>query len=398
MKDFHYYAPTEVAFGINSLQQLIPFIKKYALPGKILLHYGRSSAVSSGLLSSIENQLQEGGLNYISLGGVQPNPRLSLVREGIALCRKEGVGLILAVGGGSVIDSSKAIGYGTLYDGDVWDFYIGKSTPTNILPVGCVLTIAAAGSEMSDATVISNEDTKQKFGYCNDIGRAKFAIMNPALTMSLPPFQTACGAVDIMMHTMERYFTKDTDMLLRSAMSEALLRTVKEAADTLLCRHPSQAEAFQARSAIMWASSISHNDLLGTRQSSDFASHKIEHELSALFDVAHGAGLSAIWPFWARYVMNENPQRFADFATKVMGVQPAENLEQTALKGIEAMEDCYRRWNMPIGIKALLGQNLPEETLSLMADKCTIGDSFHPGYFKSLTKSDIFEIYRMANY
>ena len=398
MKDFNYFVPTEVQFGLDSESYLPALVKKYKRDGKVLVLFGGGSVVRSGLLDRIEKQLSESGFEYVKKGGIQPNPRLTVVHEGIDLCHKEGVGLILAVGGGSVVDTAKAIGYGTYYDGDVWDFYIGKAKATDTIPVGVVLTIPAAGSEMSDCTVISNEETQQKLGYSDNLGRAKFAIMNPLLSFTLPDYQTACGAVDIMMHTMERYFTKDTDMLLQTALAEALLRTVKASTDKLLCgKNLSEHDTLVARSAIMWASSLSHNDLMGGRGTSDFATHKMEHEISALYDVAHGAGLAAIWPSWARYVMHEDLSRFVDFATKVMGVMDNGNAEETAEAGIRAMEDCYHRWGMPVGFAELLGEKVSEETILLMADKCSKGDTFHPGYFKSLDKSDIAAIYRLAN-
>lgn len=397
MKDFHFYAPTEVCFGENAEKSLTKMVKKYGgEQAKVLVHFGGGSAVRSGLIARTEQALADAGIEYVELGGVQPNPRLSLVHKGVELCRKENVTLILAVGGGSVIDSAKAIAYGTLYDGDEWDFHCGKATPKCCLPVGCILTIPAAGSEMSDCSVISNEATQQKLGYSNDLCRPKFAIMNPALTLTLPDYQTACGAVDIMMHTMERYFTKDTDMDMHTAMAEALLRTVKEAADALLTQSDCK-DAMRHRSALMWAGSWAHNDFTGTRDMADFATHKMEHELSALFDVAHGAGLAALWPSWARYVMHENPDRFASFAVNVMGVAPQETPEKTAQKGIEAMEACYRRWKMPTNITELLGRKVTDEEIALMADKCTKSDTFHPGYFKSLTRNDVANIYRLAN-
>lgn len=398
MKDFIFYAPTEVAFGVNAESQLVDFTRKYKQDGPVLIIYGGGSARRSGLLDRIEKQYNDAGIAYVMKGGVQPNPRISLARECVDICRKEGVGLILAVGGGSVVDTAKATGYGVCHDGDVWDIYCGKAAPKASLPVGVVLTIPAAGSEMSDSSVLSNEETQQKLGCNSNICRCKFAIMNPLLSYSLPEYQTACGAVDIMMHTMERYFTKETDMLLTSAMAEALLRTVKTAADKLLCEENlSEKETYQARAAIMWASSLSHNDLMG-RGIADFASHKIEHEISALYDVAHGAGLAAIWSSWARYVMNEDISRFVSFAVNVMGVEnDPENPEQTALKGIEAMEAAYHSWKMPVGLTELLGKKVSEEDILLMANKCTKNGTFRPGYFKSLSTEDVAEILRKAN-
>ena len=394
MKDFHFYAPTEIAFGVDSEDNLVDFVKKYGGEKPVvMIHFGGGSARKSGLLDRCEKSLADANIRFVEFGGVQPNPRLSFVRKGIEVCAENNVSLILAVGGGSVIDSAKAIAYGAVYEGDVWDFWIGKAQATKCLPVGCVLTIPAAGSEMSDCSVLTNEETQQKLGYSSDICRLKFAVMNPMLTVTLPAYQTACGAVDIMMHTMERYFTKDTDMDMNAAMAEALLRTVKNAAHALM----DDPANLRHRATLMWAGSWAHNDFTGARNISDFATHKLEHELSALFDVAHGAGLAALWPSWARFVLKENPNRFASFATEVMGCEPCANDTETALKGIEAMEDCYRAWNMPINIPQLLGRTLTDDEITLMAQKCTKNDTFHPGYFKQLSQADAIAIYTMAN-
>ncbi|MCF0172814.1 MAG: iron-containing alcohol dehydrogenase [Bacteroidales bacterium] len=398
MKDFHFIAPTEIEFGAGSETRLAGLVRKYGGESvRVMIHYGGGSAVRSGLIDRTKKTLADAGIPFVEMGGVRPNPRLSTVRKGIELCRTGKVNLILAVGGGSVIDSAKAIAYGTLYNGDVWDFFIGKAAAKECLPVGCILTIPAAGSEMSDCSVISNEATQQKLGYSNDIARPKFAIMNPMLTTTLPAYQTACGAVDIMMHTMERYFTRDTDMDMNTAMGEALMRTVKLAADALLCNGQPE-EPLRHRATLMWASSWAHNDFTGTRVIADFATHKMEHELSALFDVAHGAGLAALWPSWARYVLNENPSRFASFAVNVLGCEPAATERETALCGVEAMEATYRSWNMPTCIGELLGRTLSDSEMELMADKCTKGNTFHPGYFKALSKDDVAKIYKLANH
>ena len=394
MKDFHFYAPTEVVFGTNAEEQLAQLIRKYAPQPMVMIHYGGKSAIKSGLIGRTEDRLKSAGIPYILLGGVQPNPRLKLVKEGVSICRSKGVNIILAVGGGSVIDSAKAIAYGAVYEGELWDIWTGKAVPTTALPVGCILTLPAAGSEMSDCSVISNDETKQKLGYSSDIARPKFAIMNPALTTTLPPYQTACGGVDIMMHTMERYFTKETDMLAHTAMSEALLRTVADATDALM-NDPTN---LRYRAAMMWAGSWSHNDFTGTRNLADFATHKMEHELSALFDVAHGAGLAALWPSWARYVMHEDISRFVSFATNVMGVTcDYTDPKQTALRGIEAMESCYTRWGMPTNIPQLIGRPATDEEIKTMTEKCTKGGTFAPGYFKSLSPADVEAIYKLAN-
>ena len=344
MKDFNYYAPTEVMFGEQSEEQVAALVKKYG-GTKVLVHYGGQSAVRSGLLDKICRLLKENGVEYVTLGGVVPNPRLSLAQQGIELCRKESVDFILAVGGGSVIDSSKCIAYGVCYDGDVWDFYLGKAEPQKMLPVASVLTIPAAGSEMSEASVITNEDGDVKLGYSNNMSRPKFAIMNPRRTMTLPPYQTAAGVTDMMMHTMERYFTKDDDMDLTTDLAEAVLRRMK----------------------------------------------------TAVFDVTHGAGLAAIWPSWARYVMHENLSRFVRFAVNVMDVpNDFTDPEGTALKGIEAMERFYHAIGMPVNIKELIGKDITDEEISEMTRKCSRDYTATCGALKVLKAEDMEAIYKMA--
>lgn len=391
MRDFVYYTPTEVVFGKDSEAQIAALVKKHG-GSKVLVHYGGQSAIRSGLLAKVESQLKEQGIAYVCLGGVVPNPRLSLVKEGIALCQQEGVDFILAVGGGSVIDSSKAIAYGLCYDGDVWDFFCGKAVAQAAMPIGVVLTIPAAGSEMSDSCVITNEDGDIKRGYSSNVIRCRFAVMNPERSYTLPAYQTACGAVDIMMHTMERYFSPDTDMALTDALAEGLLRVVKDSAYKLLA----DPQDYNARAQIMWASSLAHNDLTGCGMKSDFATHKLEHELSALFDVAHGAGLAAVWGSWARYVMDANPDRFAQFAVNVMGVSPSDDPRATAIAGIEAMEAFYKDIAMPVNIKELLGREVTQEEIALMADKCSQGGSLVIGSFKRLDRQDMVNIYNAA--
>ena len=390
MVDFRFYAPTEVVFGKESEEHLVEMVRKYG-GRKLLLHYGGHSAERSGLLGSVREKLNEAGLPFVELGGVKPNPRLSLVHEGIELCRKENVDFILAVGGGSVIDSSKAIAYGMKYDGDVWDIYARKYVPTETLPVGCILTIPAAGSEMSDSSVITKEEGDLKIGYSNNLCRPKFAIMNPVRTFTLPPYQTACGATDIMMHTMERYFGKADDMTLIDNIAEALMRTVKDCVFHVL-RNP---EDYRNRANIMWASSLGHNDLTGDRGYSDFATHQLEHELSAMFD---GAGLAAIWPSWARYVHKENVARFVRFAVNVMDVpNDFTDPEATAMAGIEAIERFYHAIGMPTNIPELIGRELTEDEIKELARKCSHDDGRTIGGFKVLDKNDMTEIYKMAN-
>ena len=392
MKSFVYYTPTEVVFGKGSESKVGNLVKQFG-GKKVLLHYGGKSAERSGLLDRVCGALDAEGVKYVKLGGVVPNPRLSKVYEGIELCKKEGVDLILAVGGGSVIDSAKAIGLGLMYDGDVWDFFAGKARAESGFPVGAVLTIPAAGSEMSCSCVITKEDGAEKRSYDDDIIRPKFAVMDPELTYSLPAYQTACGVVDIMMHTMERYFSHEDDMTLTDEVAEAILRTVKDCACKVL-KNPGD---YRCRAQIMWAGSLSHNGLTGCGTVGDFASHRLEHELSALYDVAHGAGLAAVWATWARYVFKENVSRFVRFAVNVMGVpEDFTDPEATALAGIEAMERFYRDLSMPTSISELIGREATDSEIELMAEKCSHGGTRTVGHFKELDMVDMEAIYRLA--
>ena len=392
IKDFNYYAPTRVVFGREAESKIGQLVKSQGAT-HVLVHYGGGSAERSGLLSVVRQQLNDAGIPFTELGGVVPNPLLSKVYEGIEICRQKNVDFILAVGGGSVIDSSKAIGYGVPYDGDVWDFWCGK-TPEKCMPVGAVLTIPAAGSEMSSSTVITKDEGLLKRGVNSDLCRCKFAVMNPERTYTLPAYQTAAGATDIMMHTMERYFSKDVDMTLTDEIAEALMRNVKDSVFYVL-KNPND---YRHRAQIMWAGSLSHNDLTGCGTRRDFSSHKLEHEISALFDVAHGAGLAAIWGSWARYVMNENVSRFVRFAVNVMGVaNDYTDAEGTALRGIEAMERFYRAIGMPTCLSELLGRTLTDAELDQLASQCSKGGTITIGGFKVLQEADMRKIYSLAN-
>ena len=392
IKDFNFDAPTRVVFGRDSEKQLAQLIRQSG-GHRVLVHYGGGSARRSGLLDRTFNSLREAGLEFVELGGVVPNPLLSKVSEGIELCRLEKIDFILAVGGGSVIDSSKAIGYGAGYEGDVWDFWNGKAVPQQCLPIGVILTIPAAGSEMSSSCVITNDDGLLKRGINSDLCRCRFCIMNPELTYTLPPYQTAAGATDIMMHTMERYFSKYEDMSLTDAIAEALLRTVKDSALVVL-REP---EDYRHRSQIMWAGSLAHNDLTECGTEKDFATHRLEHELSAVYGVTHGAGLAALWGSWARYVMSKHLSRFVQFAVNVMGVtNDFTHPEQTALKGIEAIEQFYRTIGMPTNIRELLGHELTDQELEVLADRCSRGGTITVGAMEVLQREYMLAIYQMA--
>lgn len=392
IKDFNFYAPTRVVFGRESEKKIGELV---AANGgkKVLIHYGGGSAQRSGLLDVVREQLRGAGIAFCELGGVVPNPLLSKVREGIELCRNEGVDFILAVGGGSVIDSSKAIGYGVPYDGDVWDFWAGKAVPEQCLPIGVVLTIPAAGSEMSSSCVITADEGLLKRGINSDLCRCRFAVMNPERTFTLPPYQTAAGATDIMMHTMERYFSKYEDMTLTDAISEALLRTVKDSA-LVVMRNP---EDYRHRAQIMWAGSLAHNDLTECGTEKDFATHRLEHELSALFGVTHGAGLAAIWPSWARYVKDKHLSRFVQFAVNVMGVpNDFSHPEETAERGICAVEEFYRQIGMPTSIHELLGREITDQEIDTMVEKCSRGGTITLGAMEVLDTQAMRAIYLMA--
>ena len=392
MKDFNYYAPTEVVFGEQSEEQVAALVKKYG-GTKVLVHFGGKSAERSGLLDKICQLLTDGGIPFVKLGGVVPNPRLSLAQQGIEFCRQEKVDFILAVGGGSVIDSAKCIAYGVHFAGNVWDFYLGKAAPVSMLPIASVLTIPAAGSEMSEASVITNEDGNVKLGYSNNMARPKFAIMNPRRTFTLSPYQTAAGVTDMMMHTMERYFTKDDDMDLTTDIAEAMLRNMKNAIFAVL-KNP---EDYRYRAQIMWGGSLMHNGLTGCGISDDWATHQLEHELSGMFDVTHGAGLAAVWPSWARYVMHENLSRFVRFAVNVMDVPNDFTApEGTALRGIEAMERFYHAIGMPINIKELIGRDITDEEIKEMTRKCSRNYQRTCGCLKVLKAEDMENIYKMA--
>ena len=393
MKNFTYYNPTQVLFGRDGADQVGALAASYG-GRKILVHYGGGSAVKSGILSRVCRSLETQGLSYVTLGGVKPNPRLSLIREGIALGRREGVDFLLAVGGGSVIDSAKAIAYGLCMEGDVWDLYSKKAQAAACLPVGAVLTIAAAGSETSNSSVITNEETGEKRGYSSDLARCRFAVMDPSLTFTLPPYQTASGCTDIMMHMLERYFhpggvlAQGTD-----GMTEALLRTMLSCSLRVL----EEPENYDVRGEIMWIGSLAHNGLLqcGNGGRGDWACHQLEHELGGMYDVAHGAGLAAIWPAWARYVAAADPERFASFARNVMGVTETEDMA-AALAGIDAFETHLRALGMPVTLTELLGRVVTEEEILRLAHNCSYQGTRTVGGLRPLDEKDMAEVLRRA--
>lgn len=394
MNRFEFYSPTKVIFGSGIEDRAGQEVKAWG-GTRVLLHYGGNSAKASGLLARIEKSLQETNIDYISLGGVVPNPRLSLVRQGVELCRREKVDFILAVGGGSVIDSAKAIALALANpDIDIWDAYEGKATPVACLPIGVVLTIAAAGSETSSSSVITNEDGWLKKGYGSNLIRPKFALMNPELTYTLPPYQTACGIVDIMMHTIERYFCTDKGNELTDRIAEQVLRnTIKYG--KICMEDPAN---YKARSELIWSGSISHNHLTGLGGKADFSAHAIEHELSGMFDVAHGAGLAAVWCWWARYVMKTDINRFVQYAINVWDclLDPI-NPEITALEGIKRTEDYFVSIGMPINLAQLGVGTVSDAQIEEMARKCCRFGKRVVGTVKPLYVEDIINIYQMAN-
>ena len=387
MNDFNFYSPTEFVFGKGREKECGAYVKKYG-GSKVLLHYGGSSAVKSGLLGRVKASLDTCGVPYCELGGVQPNPRDTLVYKGIELARKEKVDFILAVGGGSVIDSAKAIAMGVPYEGDFWDFYSGKQ-PEKALPVATVLTIAAAGSEGSGDSVITREDGMLKRGAGSDLIRPRFSVMNPELTQTLPAYQTACGATDIMAHVFERYFTNTKEVEITDRLCEAVLLTMIKETPRVIA----DPDNYEARANIMWAGTVAHTNIVGVGREQDWNSHGIEHELSALYDCAHGAGLAVIMPAWMEYVYKHNVRRFCQMATRVFGQQmDYEKPEETALKGITAFRYFLRSIGMPINFAEL---GAKEKDIPLLVEKFGLGDG-RTGGFVHLSSEDIAAIYKIA--
>jgi alcohol dehydrogenase YqhD (iron-dependent ADH family) len=386
MENFIFRNATKIIFGKGTERKVGEEAAKYGR--KVLLHYGGGSIKKYGLYDRVMMSLKSTGLDIIELGGVQPNPRLELARKGIDICRKEKVDIIVAVGGGSVIDSAKTISAGVPYSDDVWDFYAGKAEVKKVIPVGVVLTISASGSESSDSMVITNEDGLYKKGFNSDILRPVFAILNPEITYTLPPYQTACGAADIMSHIMERYFTTVKNVELTDRLCEGALKTVINNVSIVL----EEPENYPARAEIMWTGSIAHNNLLGTGRTGDWASHKIEHELSGIYDIAHGAGLSIISLAWMKYVYKKDLERFAQFAVRVWNMEPDfYDMEKTALKGIEKLKEFFKRIGLPVTLKEA---NIPYDRLEEMAAKCTQRGPV--GNFVKLDKDYVLTILEMA--
>lgn len=391
--NFEYYSPTKVVFGEGVENRVGAMLKELGAKS-VMVVYGGHSAIKSGLLNLIKESLEKENLKVTELGGVVPNPRLEKVYEGIEKGKENNVDFLLALGGGSVIDTAKAIAYGLgESDKDVWELYSKKRQAKKCLPLASVLTIAASGSETSSSSVITNEKTGEKRGYNSNLARPKIAFMNPKYTLSLPDYQTQSGCVDIMMHTMERYFTNNGNMELTDSIAEALMRTVKKNA-LILHQDPANLDA---RSEVMWAGSLAHNDLTGCGNGGrgDFVSHKLEHEMGGMFDVTHGAGLAAIWPSWARYVYKDCLHRFVRFALNVMDVKNEGSDEEIALKGIEAIEDFYRAIGMPTNMREL-GISPTDEEIEEMAKSCIKGAGGPVGSAKKIDEKAMVEIYKNA--
>ena len=392
MEQFSFYTPTKVVFGKGVQSQVGAVIKSYGFK-KILFHYGSGSIKKSGLYDQIVASLRENGIEFVELGGVQPNPKLSLSRKAAQLCIDEKVEMILAVGGGSVLDSSKSAAAGAANHCDPWEFSSGARVLEKSLPVGAVLTIAAAGSEMSNSCVITNEEGWLKRGFNSDHNRPFFAIMNPELTYTVSKYQTACGVTDIMMHTLERYFCMNGDVALTDHLAEGLLRSVIEAGKVVM----DKPDDYEARATLMWASSLSHNGLTGCGRNFMMRCHQIEHELSGMYDrVAHGAGLAVIFPAWAKYIYKNEKAlpRFCQFAQRVWGIEmDFEHPERTALAGIEACENFFKSLGMPVRLSEL---DVDDTKFDEMAEKCTFFGKRVLKDYIPLGKTEIIEIYNLA--
>lgn len=389
MNNFEFYTPTKVFFGKDTHLLIGEKIAEYGFKN-ILFHYGKGSIKKSGLYDEIVNSLKKNNIKFTELGGVEPNPKLSLVRKGIEVCKNNKIDFILAVGGGSVIDSAKVIADGVCYDGDVWDFYDKKIPPQKSLPVGVVLTISASGSEMSSSAVITNDETQTKRGVNSPEHRPLFAILNPCLTFSVNKYQTACGIVDIMMHTLERYFSLPTYMPLTDEIAEGLLKSVIKAGKAAM-ENPND---YDARATLMWAGSLSHNDLTGAGKNVFMPCHQLEHEISGMYDfVAHGAGLVAVFPAWAKYVCKYDIDKFCRFAKNVWDIEiDKENPEKTAFEGIAATEDFFKSLGMPTRLSEF---NIGNENFKKLANRCTFdGKRTLPGIV-TLDEDKIFEIYNL---
>ena len=388
MQNFVFNAPTTVYFGKDEHKRIGEIVASYGYK-KIMIEYGMGSAVKSGLMHEVRKSLVENGVSYVEMGGVEPNPKLSFIRKAVELAKKEEVELILAVGGGSTLDSSKFTALGAFNEEDVWEFVIGKAKPKGALPVGVVLTHSAAGSEMSNSAVMTNTELNLKKGFSSELNRCKFAVCNPELTYTLSAYQTACGIVDIMAHTMERYFTVFPETPLTDGIAETVLKTVISSG-TVAIKRPTD---YDARANIMWASSLSHNGLTGAGRENYLAVHQLEHALSGIYDnVTHGAGLAVLFPAWAKYVYKHKVKRFAQFARNVWGVKEKMN-KKACVKGIALMEDFFKSIGMPTTLREL---GVPKEAIPTLAENCTYKKSRTIKSYIALGYEEIKEIFEIA--
>lgn len=394
MRSFQYYIRTDVVFGEGSVSRTAELVKKHG-GSRVLVVCGSGSARKSGLLDAVLTQLRAAGVTAETLEGVQPNPRLSLAREGVRRARALGADMILAVGGGSAIDTAKAIAHGNANpETDIWEFWKRRAALTRSTPVGVVLTIPAAGSETSDSAVLTDEAAGEKRGLNTDLNRPAFAILDPALAVTLPQRQRACGVTDILMHTLDRYFTPAEDNELTDALAEALMRTVVKNGPKVV----EDANDLHAMSEIMWCGSVSHNGLTGLGAPKEFSTHQLGHAVSEKFDALHGESLSVMWGSWARFVCQTRPARFAHYARNVWGVEEKDDA-LAAARGIEATENFFRKLHMPLSLGALAGVGVQtEEALSELAARCSYQKTRTVGSFRVLGYDEMLEIYRLANH
>ena len=392
MEKFVFYSPTEIVFGQDSELKVADLVKKYN-GHKVLIVYGGGSVKRTGLLDKVGKQLQQAGLDYVTLGGVQPNPLVSFVNKAVKQATCDKVDFILPIGGGSVIDTAKAIAHGLTHpECDIWDIWTGKVKLTKTTPFGSIVTLAAAGSETSDSAVLTHDDEQKKRGFSTPFNRAKFAILNPELTFTAPVNQKACGIADIMMHTLERYFAKEKNNVMTDYIAEGLLKDVMDHAITMLTHKTD----YVSHSEIMYCGCISHNDLTGLGRTKDFSVHKFGHELSGKYGVTHGASLTAMWASWARYVYKDDVDRFAHLGKVLFNIE--EQGELGAVATINKMEQFFYSLHLPINLSQLTGDVLSEQELVELTDMCTDNDTKKIGNFHPLNYQDVYTIYKMANH
>lgn len=386
MEDFTFKSATRIIFGKGAENTVGDYVSKYSK--KVLVHYGGDYLKEFGILDRILKSLEKNGIEYVVLDGVVPNPRLSLVYKGIEICKREKIDFVLAIGGGSAIDSSKAIALGTKYDGDVWDFYCGKATPKEALKVGTVLTIPGSGSEMSESSIITNEEENSKRGIDCELIVPEFSILNPEMCYTIPPYLMSCGIADILSHQLERYFTPTKSSILSDYLLEGAMKAILDVAPRMM----EDPKNYDNCAEIMWLATVSHNGMLDAGRISDWGSHRIEHEISALYDITHGAGMAIVFPAWMKYVKNENIHRFVQLATRVFWVPMEKDKETVANKGIACLEEFFKS----LGLSTKLSEaKIPTDKFNEMAEKA-VGNEGYVGKFKKINKDDIVKILKLA--